>query len=147
MQQKRSQPTLPHFQDTSPTALMSLDNKACNSASNASSIFEVQNQLRVLALFSCRAVLPLSLHSLGPSRTGNVNLWCTISLTNPLPLIRMGFPLRFSSTATKTPNQPPTQRRLCHVALQAVRGGQRRATFHGWGLNITHKKINSVELK
>lgn len=36
---KRSQPTLPQLQDTSPTALMSLDNKACNFASNTSWMF------------------------------------------------------------------------------------------------------------
>lgn len=31
---KRSQPTPPQLQDTSPMALMSLDNKACNFALN-----------------------------------------------------------------------------------------------------------------
>lgn len=71
-------------------------------------------------------VLPLSLHFLGLSRKGNANLQCTVSLANPSLLIRISFPLHFSSLVAKAQNQSSIQRQLCHVALQGC--SERSAT-------------------
>lgn len=118
MQQKRSQPTLPHLQDTTSIAVMSLDKQACNSASNTSWTSGIHNLLRVLAFFSCYSCFPLSLHSPGLFKEGNAKRWCTISLANPLLLIGSSLPLYFSSLATTTQSQSPTQ---CQPDMQHSR--------------------------